>query len=459
MTRGKGAVRQETMQRRIGFGRDVRAEALRTKNIFSEAVIVFILLHFLGFPGNYTNVFGEMLETVIDYAAFLLQIVVMLVTSSDSVKEIRLFSFQKRYLCLYLFEFAIIALSMLTARHKSEEMITCVRLYVLVTFSIWMTRQYSVEQLVEFLCRAQMFFLFFTLVLTVLFPRYAFSSEVNENDFVGLITTKNSSATELAFGILMHLVLYRIRKKKNRPAGMYIPAMLALQGALMLMCRATGALLSLILVAVYLFVLQGRGDRTKRLPLGFLYVIASIGFLFAALSILPLFEPLLNALGKDATLTGRVPIWNQLIKVMTQGRTLTGYGYEMFWRDEEAVRLFHIGFDRNSWARQMTTGSHNVMMEMWLNTGLIGVSLFLFLFLDAFRSTASMEEDQYLYCGAVVLLFMIFGFTERSMGQRDYMTMNLFMAMAIGCSANEMAAVRQEERRMERIRQRRALEK
>ena len=446
------------MQKEYRFGRDAQAEARRTKNIFSEAVIVFILLHFLGFPGNFTNVFGGMLETVIDYAAFLLQIVVILVSSSDSVMEIKLFSFQKRYLCLYLFEFVVIALSMLVARHKSEELITCVRLYVLVTFSIWMTQQYSVERLVEFICRAQMFFLFFTLVLTVLFPRYAFSSEVNENDFVGLITTKNSSATELGFGILMHLVLYRIRKKQNRKVGLYIPAMLALQGTLMLMCRATGALLSLALVGGYLFILQRRRNHAGRLPLGFVYVIASIGFLFAALSILPLFEPLLNALGKDATLTGRIPIWNQLIKVMTESHTLTGYGYEMFWRDEEAVRLFHIGFDRNTWARQMTTGSHNVIMEMWVNTGLVGVSLFLFMFLDAFRSIFSMEDDQYLYCGAVVLLFMIFGFTERSMGQRDYMTMNLFMALSLGCACNEQAARRREENRLLRIRQRRETE-
>ena len=446
------------MQREYRFGRDARAEARRTKNIFSETVIVFILLHFLGFPGNFTNVFGETLETVINYGAFLLQIVVMLVTSADSVKEIRLFSFQKRYLCLYLFAVVIIALSMLVARDKTAEMITCVQLYVLMIFSIWMTQQYSLEQVVEFLCRAQMFFIFFTLVLTVLFPRYAFSSEVNENDFVGLIITKNASATELAFGILMHLLLFRLRKKNHRPIGLYIPAMLTLQIVLMLMCRATGALLSLSIVTVYLFVLPRRNDRKKRLPLGFVYVIASIGFLFAALSILPLFEPMLNALGKDATLTGRVPIWNRLITVMSESHTLTGYGYEMFWRDEEAVKLFHIGFDRNTWARQMTTGSHNVIMEMWVNTGLIGVSMYLFLFLDSFRSAASMEDDQYLYCCAFVLLFMIFGFTERSMGQRDYMTMNLFMTLSIGCTVNEQTALRREERRLRRMLQRKGAE-
>lgn len=80
-----------------------------------------------------------------------------------------------------------------------------------------------------------------------------------------------------------------------------------------------------------MYFLVFRKLRDLRLPLGWLYVAGSVGFLVFAFTILPLFAPLLESMGKDATLTGRTELWNGIYKFMQQHNMLTGYGYGQFW--------------------------------------------------------------------------------------------------------------------------------
>ena len=113
-----------------------------------------------------------------------------------------------------------------------------------------------------------------------------------------------------------------------------------------------------------------------RLPLGWAYIGGSITFLFAALTLMPHLEWFFRAIGKDATLTGRIPLWNRILVVMMNHHTFTGYGYGMFWRDSQAIALIHAGFHEHSFLGTMTTGAHNMLLEFWLNSGLMGIAAF-----------------------------------------------------------------------------------
>ena len=51
-----------------------------------------------------------------------------------------------------------------------------------------------------------------------------------------------------------------------------------------------------------------------------------------------------KSLGKNATLTGRVTLWRNIITLMTSNdllHSVFGYGFSMFWRDKTAYSLLH----------------------------------------------------------------------------------------------------------------------
>ena len=98
---------------------------------------------------------------------------------------------------------------------------------------------------------------------------------------------KNALASELAFGLIvmfLHIVSEAEEEKNLSPFWL---AAIAFQGILLLMAKATGALLISMLLPMYFLVF--RKLRDLRLPLGWLYVAGSVGFLVFAFTILPLF--------------------------------------------------------------------------------------------------------------------------------------------------------------------------
>ena len=82
----------------------------------------------------------------------------------------------------------------------------------------------------------------------------------------------------------------------------------------MVLADSKGAMLyCIVIVAIMMTV----GDSI-RVNAGLCCVLGSIFFLILAITMIQLMEPLLNAIGKDATLTGRIPLWNQLLKVIRE---------------------------------------------------------------------------------------------------------------------------------------------
>jgi O-antigen ligase len=114
---------------------------------------------------------------------------------------------------------------------------------------------------------------------------------------------------------------------------------------------------------VWFFLALGRSRGNSRL------VLIIVFLQFVALLLLALGEflvPLLEALGKDATLTGRVPLW-ALVDEMISRKIAVGYGYGAFWTpgNVDAWRIWEaIGWQ--------APHSHNGYREVLLGLGLVG---------------------------------------------------------------------------------------
>ena len=402
-----------------------------------EFVIVITLFCSFGFPGNMEDQLGGMFSTGAKYLPFLMQLTIMLLASGQSYEDIKLLDLQKRYIPVYCLLVLFFVVSMLVTSQPKEQFISCIRFSVTALFALWMSERYDVDKMLEFCYYALMLFVLATIAYTVLFPGTAFSNESGERSFVGLYLSKNACGTQMSFGIILQMVWYKVLSWKNKPVPRHFVVLLIAQAVFLLMANTSGALLCILVPLGYVFVMGGTKEDAVRLPLGFVHVVASVGFLLFALTIIPLFQPFFELIGKDATLTGRIPIWRQLIDVMTYHNTMTGFGYSMFWKDHVAVTLFHAGFEKSSYGNTMTFGAHNALIEFWLDVGLLGVTAYIFMMIVSFSShrIARLSREQYALCSAVILWLTCKGILERMYFPFCYPTLFLFFCIGLALNA------------------------
>lgn len=407
---------------------------IKNNEFLYEAVVLLVIINSMGFLGNYESIFGSLLGAVMNYGCFLLEIIVMLLSSGDELMEIKVINLKENFRGIYLVIAVFTVVSMIATHSPKLQIITCIRFAVTLLFIIWICDMYSTVEILKFVCRAQMIYVILTLIFTVLRPGLAFNDISGEMSFVGLQTTKNPSATEMTIGIVMFLIYFKYQIRNQKLIPKIYMAGLALQIVMLFMCNATGALIIELVVSVFVIYFVDRMGEQRRIPLAWMYLIGSIGFLVLALTILPLFSDLLELIGKDATLTGRTPLWEAIIEFMLDHKMLTGYGYAMFWRDGSAVRTLHTSFDVNSFMGNMTSGAHNLLLELWLNVGLLGIGAFFIGMLDCMKKIRELTQLQYEICGSLFIIMMLTGFTERLFGSANsFGVFFLFLAMGIAC--------------------------
>jgi exopolysaccharide production protein ExoQ len=120
--------------------------------------------------------------------------------------------------------------------------------------------------------------------------------------------------------------------------------------------------------------------------------------------------PALEALGKDATLTGRVPLW-ELVDHEIANHFLFGFGYQAFWTEAnpEAWAIW-------SKIRWMAPHSHNGFRDTILSFGVVGMTLFLLMVLRAVCQGAVLQcrNHQYgwLWPNVFMIMVLVMNLTE-----------------------------------------------
>jgi exopolysaccharide production protein ExoQ len=146
--------------------------------------------------------------------------------------------------------------------------------------------------------------------------------------------------------------------------------------------RASCAGLAISLVVVWLVAAPPRARELAALAVG---IAISTLALAASLSRADVADGMLDAvmLGRQEQsegLTGRVPLWNELIDYVKK-RPLQGYGYMAFWNDKQ---IDAVSADQDWTLRE----AHNGYLETVLGVGLIGGVILLIGVLGGLRRTA-----------------------------------------------------------------------
>ncbi|WP_157962018.1 O-antigen ligase family protein [Acuticoccus kandeliae] len=201
----------------------------------------------------------------------------------------------------------------------------------------------------------------------------------SEMELRGVFIHKNVLGWAACLSLLLAAAMARDITRPIRRLGLA----LILPSALCLLLSQSAT--SLLAAFVGLAVMGALGLMARTNGMGRAIIVFILVQLAASLLLVLAYSlgPLLEALGKDATLTGRVPLWAEVDRAIAEHPVL-GYGYQAFW-SEGNLRVWTIR-DTIGWA---APHAHNGYREMMLGLGIVGVVLCLILIVRALVQTAA----------------------------------------------------------------------
>jgi O-antigen ligase len=105
-----------------------------------------------------------------------------------------------------------------------------------------------------------------------------------------------------------------------------------------------------------------------------------------------------SSTGRDSSLTGRVPLWQELIRIGSQ-RPLSGSGYGSFWSSKEVPGIWEK-------VRWTPVSGHNGYIDIFMNLGLVGLAILLLFLLSVYRNISRTAEAN-RYLGNLKFVFFI----------------------------------------------------
>jgi O-antigen ligase len=141
----------------------------------------------------------------------------------------------------------------------------------------------------------------------------------------------------------------------------------------------------------------GRLPKSVKIP-----VVLMLGFGGLMVAAVNLFAVGLEALGRDATLTGRTTLWNLALEAGMR-EPWFGTGYRAFWTEKGAAAVYaNLG----SW--DAVGNGHNGYLDVWLELGFIGLAIFGAMLVVSVRRVWPRLVDTKDHVGAFYALFLVF---------------------------------------------------
>ncbi|HVY16469.1 MAG TPA: O-antigen ligase family protein [Rhodopila sp.] len=231
--------------------------------------------------------------------------------------------------------------------------------------------------------------------LALAFTPYGYlSTAIGHTDFRGAFSYKNALAEAMTGGVLAALYCFMAERKGRLKYGVAIVFCIAMTVAAK---SSTSLLVGLVYIAMLtVMTLYSRRGAARIL------CYCLIGCMLIALTVIAIAPDILfEALGKDATLTGRTEIWPYVIPEILK-KPLLGWGLNGFWllSNPDAVEI-----DRALvWT---VPEAHNGLLELLLQLGLVGTILVLVIMYRSFRQAKLCIRYADPYLGRTTIAFLV----------------------------------------------------
>ena len=275
---------------------------------------------------------------------------------------------------------ALAVLACISTIWSVQPMVTLRRSVLLLAgtmFAIYIGERYSIEAFARLLARTMCWMMMLILLLYFVAPAYVVDSAYG-GAWKGLSAYKNTFGEHMAVALVL-LVLVRFHRF-SWVRYVFLPIA---AGLLFLSHSATALVCGLLAIAAIPLWRLMRGERRV-----FVCVLVALAFFLGMFWILTFPDLIFQILGRDATLTGRTRLWTLLFPVIAN-RPILGYGYGAFWTGLQAEVL-------TVWIRagRLVPVADNGYIDLCLSLGAAGLSLFLYMFIGAFRKAMLYVRSQ-----------------------------------------------------------------
>jgi len=237
----------------------------------------------------------------------------------------------------------------------------------MVSFALYFATRFNVKEQVRLVAWTFAIGAIASMLVVWRFPGAGLHWNDHPGSWKGIYDYKNTFGSMMVIGSISLLLTPLDNPKHRRYKWGFFCLSLVM---ILLSDSATSLLVSMLAFIVLYFY---RNFRWKgKLTVIFLdfavIVVGCIGTLIVALWV-----EILSALGKDPTLTGRLPMWGSLLNRLME-QPLFGFGRGGLWADEsnyalEAGMAVTQGY--------LPPHSHNGYIDLALDVGFVGLSLFL----------------------------------------------------------------------------------
>jgi exopolysaccharide production protein ExoQ len=232
-------------------------------------------------------------------------------------------------------------------------------------FGIYIATLYTPKEQLQLLAWTFGIAIGLSIIFAIFLPKYGVMSGIHSGTLRGIYTHKNVLGKLMILSGIVFL-LGALNDKKNR---FILWSGLILSIVLLLSTKSSSSIISFVIVLGIFFVLRILLLNYNLLfpALFFLMIVGQISFLCLTNNT----EIILSSVGKDATLTGREPLWNATIGMIWR-RPWFGYGFSGFWKDWDAPSA--VVWRIVGWT---PPNAHNGFLDICLDLGLIGFAIFL----------------------------------------------------------------------------------
>lgn len=314
----------------------------------------------------------------------------------------------------------ITLLSTLWSTAPEETLRRSVALVGTTLFGVYLAVRYSLNDQLRLLAWALGIGTLLSLVVGLALPSYGVGST---GMWQGIYPQKNVLARIM---VLAGMVFLLLALSSNRHRWLAW-AGLGLSTSLLLLSTSKTSLVNfLVLLILFNIYRIWHLHYTLAVPLSIFGILA---FAVTANLFLSNLDNVLVSLGRDATLTGRTDIWAAVLEMIWQ-RPLLGYGYGGFWGDWDSPGAYV--WQATYW---QPVHAHNGLLELWVNLGLLGVSVFVFGFLinliRAFNWIQLTKTAEGLWPLVYMTFMFLYNLTENTLLVRNNIFWILYVAVLL----------------------------
>lgn len=301
---------------------------------------------------------------------------------------------------------AVVLLSFIWSRDQMLTFSDSREILQMTTFGLYFATRFGLEKQVKLVAWTFGIGAVLSAVLAVGIPAMGQHGADHPGAWKGIYDYKNTLGSMMVLGAIAFLLM-PVKQSKYRSLKW---VGFGLSFALILMSTAKGALVMFFLLLSVMYFYRNfrwRGKISVLISDIMIMILGCVGtFVFMN------WVTLLTGLGKDPTLTGRTILWGFIINKIQENPWL-GYGRASFWAKNsvygtEAGELVGTNF--------VAPHAHNGFLDLGLDVGLVGGSLFLIslitTFVLALKQAYATEKSEEMWPLAFLVFLVMNNMTE-----------------------------------------------